>query len=238
MAMACSPWGRGIRCQELAGGFMAALVLWLAGPGVAAAASGVVRCEADGPARVHCAMDTRHGVDLVRQLSERSCIRESDWGVDATGVWVARGCRAEFGERREPTGVTRYTIRCESRSGRPGQCPVRLRGAPVRLLRELSVLPCRRDESWGVGRNEVWVSRGCKGEFEIGDRDGNFPPGARLLACESKERQRRSCGTTIMRGAILFRQLSGMPCVEGQTWGWDAERVWVDNGCRAEFSVE
>ena len=106
------------------------------------------------------------------------------------------------------------------------------------VLRELSALPCRRDESWGVGRNEVWVSRGCKGEFEVGERDGGFPPGARLLTCESKERQRRSCGVSVTRSATLFRQLSGMPCVEGSTWGWDAERVWVDKGCRAEFSVD
>lgn len=239
MAMACGPRGRDVRSREVAGCLVAVLVLWLAWHGDAAAASSsVVRCEADGMARVHCPMDTRHGIDLVRQLSESSCIRDSDWGLDADGVWVARGCRAEFAERQPSTGVTRKTIRCESRGGRVVQCPVTLRGAPVRLLRELSALPCRRDESWGAGRSEVWVSRGCKGEFEIGDRDGGFPPGARLLTCESKERQRRSCGTTIAHGAHLVRQLSGMACAEGQTWGWDAERVWVDNGCRAEFSVE
>ncbi|KAF1697815.1 DUF3011 domain-containing protein [Pseudoxanthomonas koreensis] len=237
--MACSPWGRGGWCGRIAGAVVAALALWLAWPvDVAVASNGVVRCESDGMARVHCAMDTGDGVELVRQISEHACIRESDWGVDADGVWVARGCRAEFAARNEASAATRSTIRCESRNGRLNQCPVRLRGAPVRLLRELSAVPCRRDESWGIGRNEVWVSRGCKGEFEIGSRDGGFPPGPRLLTCESKQQQRRSCGTTITHGARLVRQLSGMPCTEGQTWGWDAGRVWVDNGCRAEFSVE
>ena len=238
--MACNPWSSALRCCGIAGGLPVVLVLWLALPVDAPAQSlpEVVRCEADGMARVHCGMDTRQGVDLVRQISESACIRESDWGTDVGGVWVARGCRAEFVARRETAGVTRRTIRCESRGGRSVQCPVLLHGAPVRLLRELSALPCRRDETWGTGRNEVWVSRGCKGEFEIGDRDGGFPPGARLLTCESKERQRRSCGTTIDRSATLLRQLSGMPCIEGQTWGWDATRVWVDNGCRAEFSVD
>ncbi len=113
-----------------------------------------------------------------------------------------------------------------------------LRGAPVRLLRQLSALPCRRDESWAVGRNEIRVSRGCKAEFEVGDRDGGFPPGPRLVTCESKGQLRRSCGTTIEQGASLRRQLSGMPCEEGRSWGWDAGRIWVDKGCRGEFIVE
>jgi hypothetical protein len=35
----------------------------------------------------------------------------------------------------------------------------------------------------------------------------------------------------------LLRQLSGTACVQGQSWGWDAEGVWVDGGCRALFRV-
>ena len=49
---------------------------------------------------------------------------------------------------------------------------------------------------------------------------------------------RRECGTTIERGATLVRQLSGMACEEGRSWGWTPEKVWVDKGCRAQFSVE
>ncbi|AKC87832.1 DUF3011 domain-containing protein [Pseudoxanthomonas suwonensis] len=207
--------------------------------GPASAASGkVVRCESEELRRVHCPMDTGNGVDLVRQLSGSACIREVDWGLDTHGVWVARGCRAEFRARDAGATVARRVIRCESSSGRTRSCAVSLRGAPVRLLRQSSVLPCRRDESWGVGRNEVWVSRGCKGEFEIGDRDGGFPPGQRLLTCESKDRVRRDCGTTVEHGVVLLHQLSGMPCEEGVSWGWGAERVWVDKGCRAQFGVE
>jgi hypothetical protein len=236
--------------QRAAGGIPGwRLAVFLAGASVAGAAPAapgpaipyqdrVVRCESRDLDRVHCPMDTAAGVDLVRQLSENTCIRESDWGVDEQGVWVARGCRAEFHARTEATTVSRKMVRCESVGGRARSCPVILRGAPVRLLRQLSALPCRRDESWSVGRNEIRVSRGCKGEFEIGDRDGGFPPGPRLVTCESKGRVRRSCGTTIDHGATLHRQLSGMPCEEGSSWGWDAERIWVDKGCRGEFSVE
>lgn len=222
---------------------MAGVAAWMAAAGMAwagpaLASEQVVRCESDDLRRVHCPMDTAAGVDMVRQLSENACIRESDWGVDGQGVWVARGCRAEFRARTATTMVSRRMIRCESSGGRTQSCAVSLRGAPVRLLRQLSTLPCRRDESWGVSRNEVWASRGCKGEFEIGDRDGSFPPGRRLLTCESKDRTKRRCGTTIDHDAVLHRQLSGMVCEEGRSWGWNADGIWVDKGCRAEFSVE
>ena len=239
MGQGCKPVGRALYGRLRAGVVFALCAVLLAphGRATAAAPAEVVRCESDGMSRVYCPMRTDQGVDLVRQLSGNACIRESDWGVDGQSVWVARGCRAEF-RSRESGVVTRRMIRCESSGGRTQSCPVSLRGAPARLLRQLSSLPCRRDESWGVGRNEVWVSRGCKGEFEIGDRDGGFPAGPRLLTCESKDRTRRSCGTTIEHRATLVRQLSTMDCEEGRSWGWDRERVWVDKGCRAQFSVE
>ena len=225
-------------------GWALVLVLSPAAAALASAVEGggadaVVLCESEDLRLVQCPMDVRGGVDMVRQLSGNSCIREVDWGVDQQGVWVARGCRAEFRARtQEATGVVRQVLRCESRRGGIETCPVSLRGAPVRLLRQLSAFPCRPDESWGVGRNEIWVARGCKGEFEIGDRDGGFPPGPRLLTCESKGKSRRFCGASVgQAGVILVNQLSGMACEEGTSWGWDRDGVWVDDGCRAEFAL-
>jgi len=37
--------------------------------------------------------------------------------------------------------------------------------------------------------------------------------------------------------ATLLRQLSDTACKEGSTWGWDAQGVWVDGGCRGLFRV-
>ena len=184
-----------------------------------------------------------NGVDLIRQLSDNSCVRGSEWGTDRTGVWVTLGCRAEFRSRGAPGADSgegrkvRRVLRCES-SGRPQSCPVILRGAPVRLLRQLSSMPCREGHSWGVKRNEVWVTRGCQGDFEVGAADGGgFLDAPRTLVCESKSRQRRFCGAGISKDARLVKQLSGSPCEEGRSWGWDTRGVWVDDGCRAEFQV-
>ncbi|MCD9087284.1 DUF3011 domain-containing protein [Stenotrophomonas sp. SY1] len=205
---------------------------------VAAPVAQVVRCESKDMQRVFCPMDTRKGVQLVRQLSESACIRETSWGVEGQAVWVSENCRAEFARRIEPGKAVRRAVRCESR-GRVEVCPVQLRGAPVRLLRQQSVLPCREGRSWGYGRNEIWVSRGCQGLFEVGAEDGSgFVQTPRKVVCESKGEQRRECGVSVVRRVTLVEQLSSATCREGETWGWDAYGIWVDDGCRAEFSVD
>lgn len=43
-----------------------------------------------------CSIDTRDGVLIVRQRSEADCIYGRTWGYDRQGIWVDRGCRADF----------------------------------------------------------------------------------------------------------------------------------------------
>jgi len=211
-------------------------------------ADGVVRCQSRDLEWVHCAMEVSQGVDLVRQLSDNACVRGSEWGTDRTGVWVTLGCRAEFrarglsadaqGSAEAPRRLVRRVVRCESR-GRPESCPVKLDGAPVRLLRQNGGMPCRQDHSWGYRRNEIWTTRGCQGDFEVGAADGSgFVDVPRRLTCESKDRRKRFCGTSISDGATVLKQISGTPCVQDRNWGWNRNGIWVDDGCRAEFSVD
>lgn len=209
-------------------------------------ASQVVRCQSRDLEWVHCEMDVSQGVDMVRQISGNACVRGSEWGTDRSGVWVTLGCRAEFrarAPRNAEAGTTptarqvRRVVRCESR-GRPESCPVKLDGAPVRLLRQNSSLPCREGRSWGYRRNEIWTTRGCQADFEVGAEDGSgFIDVPRRITCESKDRRRRFCGASISVRATLIKQISGRSCDEGRSWGWERNGVWVDDGCRAEFSV-
>ncbi len=55
----------------------------------------LVRCESDGDYRL-CRADVRNRVSLYRQLGRASCRQNQSWGYDRRGVWVDRGCRAEF----------------------------------------------------------------------------------------------------------------------------------------------
>src|SRR5688572_13480839 len=219
--------------------------------------SGIIRCDSvDGRTR-ECPADTRGGVRLVRQVSRTTCIEGQNWGYDRRGIWVSQGCRAEFvaGYGGRPgggwnDGANAQVLRCESSEGRSRQCPVDPRGG-VRLVRQLSRSPCVEGRSWGVDRRGVWVSQGCRAEFEIGyrgnrgygwgrdddryDRYGNN--NAQLFRCESHDGRGRRCDVPVYRGVQLVRQLSRSACTEGHSWGWDRRGVWVDHGCRAEFSV-
>jgi len=55
-----------------------------------------VVCESQNDVTNHCAADTYYGVALARQLSNSMCVRGETWGYDAKGIWVRKGCRAEF----------------------------------------------------------------------------------------------------------------------------------------------
>ncbi len=56
----------------------------------------VVVCESVNNAINHCKADTTFGVSLARQLSDNACVRGDSWGFDSEGIWVKKGCRAEF----------------------------------------------------------------------------------------------------------------------------------------------
>jgi len=117
-------------------------------------------------------------VSLVRQLSRPpgDCIRGRSWGFNnrSNTIWVSDGCRAEF--RIGSAGgfpfppASGMTMTCESINYRSQEC--RVRGGPVRLVRQLSRPPgdCIRGQSWGFNsrNNTIWVSNGCRAEFRVG----------------------------------------------------------------------
>jgi hypothetical protein len=127
-------------------------------------------------------------------------------------------------------------FRCESRDNRTQHCPTNTRGG-VRLVRQLSGSPCVEGRTWGSDRNGVWVTSGCRAEFIAGYGGGSPSYGSGLIRCESDDRRTRRCPASTRGGVRLARQLSSTPCIEGRTWGYDSNSIWVSGGCRAEFSV-
>lgn len=178
-------------------------------------------------------------------------------------VSLAAGLGAVGAVQAQPYGGDRYyqddrggAVRCESVDRRTRECA--LAGRP-RLVRQLSGTPCVEGRSWGSTRNGVWVSNGCRAEFVGEGRGRPGRPGygngngwggghggngwgggndrVQLIDCDSNDRRQRRCGVTIRQDARLVRQKSGSPCIEGETWGWNRDGVWVSNGCRAQFQV-
>ena len=59
-------------------------------------------CSSDDGKRHYCSADTRYGVRIFHQLSKTRCEEGFSWGFDRNGIWVDRGCRADF---RLHTGI-------------------------------------------------------------------------------------------------------------------------------------
>ena len=65
------------------------------------------------------------------------------------------------------------------------------------------------------------------------------PASARnALRCESANGRRVECRFDGAGTVQLSRQFSTNACIKGQSWGVDRNTIWVDRGCRADFTIE
>lgn len=55
-----------------------------------------ITCESRDGNYNYCRVDTDNNVRLERKISLSECRYGSSWGYDKRGIWVDRGCRAEF----------------------------------------------------------------------------------------------------------------------------------------------
>ena len=58
-----------------------------------------------------------------------------------------------------------------------------------------------------------------------------------LVTCESLRGDRQVCGVNTAGGVSVRQQLSGTRCIQGRNWGYTRNAIWVDDGCRAQFTV-
>ena len=141
-----------------------------------------------------------------------------------------------------PGGANGQVFRCESQDNRMQRCNADTRYG-VRINRQLSGSACVEGRSWGYDNTGVWVSNGCRAEFVTGGGygGGTYPGGGygqgQTLRCESQDNRMHRCNAVVQRTVQLQRRLSDSPCVQGSSWGWDRNGVWVDRGCRADFLV-
>ena len=135
-----------------------------------------VTCESRDYRRHHCAADTLGQITLGKELTRRSrCVADRTWGYDSKGIWVDRGCSAEF-QIADNAGTFRdrgpsqavQTFVCESQGNRT-YCRADTRFG-IRLTRQLSRNDCVLNRTWGTDANGVWVSEGCRGEFALNPR--------------------------------------------------------------------
>ena len=179
-----------------------------------------VYCASDNGRRNFCPADTDGGVEMVRKRSDASCDYGSSWGYEPRGVWVDRGCRADFrigggrGDRDRDRSADRDRDRDHDRQGDEDRARDRDRDADRDKDRDRD-----RDRNNGDG----------------GQRPGDAE--VQVVSCSSDDMNRRDCRVETHGSVRLIRQRSEADCVLGRTWGYDRHGIWVDRGCRADFEV-
>jgi len=198
---------------------------------------GVVVCESDHGGRKRCAADTTAGVQIIRNLSEDNCRFGREWNYDGTGIWVSKGCRAEFAIKGAKPRA--HAMTCESRNNAHETCLGDMRFG-VDLVRQFGNNYCILGKTWGFDAHGVWVTDGCRAQFALGGYRipaEAVPPTATKLVCASADGARIQCPADTKEGVGLIRQLSESDCVLNRNWGYDRAGIWVSEGCRAEFAV-
>ncbi|UXA68210.1 DUF3011 domain-containing protein [Xanthomonas prunicola] len=168
----------------------------------------------------------------------RTALLLSGFGlITLTGAFA--GATASAQER----GWDGPSITCSSNDNRRRECDTPFRGRAV-LVENISGTRCIEGRNWGSDRGRIWVDNGCRGRFVEGRNGGwgggNGPGGGfggvtGTVRCESNDQRQKICDTS-WRRAMLVRQLSNTPCVEGRNWRQEGGRIWVDDGCRGEFA--
>lgn len=81
-------------------------------------------------------------------------------------------------------------------------------------------------------KQDIAQSLGGGGGWQPGPGHGQHVPSVR---CESHDSRYVECATQFRGAAMVVRQLSSIRCTEGVNFGSRPGRIWVRNGCRAEF---
>jgi hypothetical protein len=130
-----------------------------------------ITCSSNDGRRNWCDIGRSRDVRIARQISGSACIQDQTWGIDRRGLWVDRGCRAEFfvgGGRPQgpPPGPPMRIVTCSSDNGKRNWCDVG-RSRDVRLARQISGSACIENQTWGIDRRGLWVDRGCRADFRV-----------------------------------------------------------------------
>jgi len=200
-----------------------------------------VICSSVDRRHVECQTPFRGRARIVQQLSDTRCLENNNWGQRRGMLWVNNGCRARFGEDtggdwgNDGDWGNGQRITCESRDGNYRECRTNFRGT-ARLSRQLSSSSCTAGRDWGSRPGQIWVTNGCRAEFEDsysgGGNSSNYS-----VTCASENSRHRTCAWDRRYGTPkLIEQLSDKACIQGRNWGYDQSRgLWVDNGCRGRF---
>src|SRR5271168_2830072 len=69
----------------------------------------------------------------------------------------------------------------------------------------------------------------CLASSRAWAQSGITQQNGRQVTCASDDGKRHLCRVDTSRGVQMINQRSGSPCIQGQTWGYSRQGIWVDS---------
>ena len=218
------------RSQTLATLSLGGLLMFAA----AAVQASTITCESKKNSYQSCPVDASGGVRLSRQLSSQGCWQNDTWGFDRNRIWVDRGCRAEF-----QVGA--------QKSSSAGKNDALAAAAVVGIAAAAIIASNNHDDHHNKNNNKNNNNYYDNSYYDSYDDrhynksrygyNGYGGDPRRTFSCESKNSRRNYCSIPARGHVEVYKQRSSSPCTYSRSWGVSGDRVWVEDGCRAEFAV-
>lgn len=164
-----------------------------------------------------------------------SAARWNETEAGYTGTWVRRGNSNEYDavwtkDRRQVTGVLTITTQGNR--------------VFVRRTSSSDGYLCEYEGTVAADGATVTGKFTCPGnsntftwQATIDCNNSYNAYGGQSIYLASDDGRRHTYPINTSGGVRLVQQKSGSSCVQGQTWGYDRNEIWVDRGCRADFEV-
>jgi hypothetical protein len=132
----------------------------------------LIHCVSTASGRSYCGKSHMHYV--ISGNPNPTCVEGKTWGLDDRGVWVSSGCIADFSVVDADAATTSSSY--VDSSGRLVHCVSTASGRTycgahhARYVYHGTPDPvCVEGKTWGFDSRGVWVSGGCKGDFDYDD---------------------------------------------------------------------
>jgi hypothetical protein len=188
--------------------------------GASAAQAETIRCESQGGRYQVCSADTRGGVLLSQQLSSQGCWQNDTWGYDRDRIWVDRGCRAEF------------------KVGGGSHSSSKDNAVAAALVIGLAAAAVAADKHNDHHSNNNYNQNDYNNySYHDDNRYGYGGNPRSTFRCESRDDRFTYCNIPYRGHVEVYKQRSSSPCTHGRSWGAEGNRLWVSDGCRADFAI-
>ncbi len=117
-------------------------------------------------------------IRLLNKRSRASCVNNSSFGFQRDVLWVKDGCEGNFEVTYRPddtssaweftnSGAQSKSLICKSDRFQEGRCNAGGMISAISLKTTRSRAACTPNSTFGYNFDEVWVTKGCEGEFEV-----------------------------------------------------------------------